>query len=162
MIPTIDPKWRTSTVIGLCHGMRETGDYSALPILADALQDADCTSAELLEWMRQRIESFPDDAVLVACVLNDDASESVAWIEHLANEMGGRRRYDDESDGELTWKMLMEYARQSLTEEWHSINMGVNQEAGWTFSGQQEDFWKHYAILTGTATKGSLRFSCSC
>ncbi|HUR53963.1 MAG TPA: hypothetical protein VMZ71_07520, partial [Gemmataceae bacterium] len=37
-----DPRWRTSTAVAIARRCHETGDYSAMPILADALQDADC------------------------------------------------------------------------------------------------------------------------
>ena len=36
------PEWRTDTVIAIAQQMDETGDFGAVPILADALQDAGC------------------------------------------------------------------------------------------------------------------------
>jgi hypothetical protein len=47
-----DPAWRTSTVVQLAQGVYESRDFSALPILADALQDAGCEDAELLGHCR--------------------------------------------------------------------------------------------------------------
>ena len=38
----LNPDWRTSTVTALAARIRETRDLSILPIIADALQDADC------------------------------------------------------------------------------------------------------------------------
>jgi hypothetical protein len=38
---TFSPEWRTETAVGLAKQMYESADFSALPILADALQDAD-------------------------------------------------------------------------------------------------------------------------
>jgi hypothetical protein len=46
------PSWRTDTVITLARAMHESHDYSAMPILADALEDAGCTSADVLEHCR--------------------------------------------------------------------------------------------------------------
>jgi hypothetical protein len=46
------PNWRTDTVITLARLMYESRDFSAMPILADAIQDAGCDSAELLEHCR--------------------------------------------------------------------------------------------------------------
>jgi hypothetical protein len=43
-----DPTWRTSTVVGLANLMYKSRDFSAMPILADALQDAGCHSEEIL------------------------------------------------------------------------------------------------------------------
>jgi hypothetical protein len=48
----IDPEWRTSTVLGLARSMEATGDFSAVPILADALQDAGCTDETILNQCR--------------------------------------------------------------------------------------------------------------
>jgi hypothetical protein len=47
-----DAKWRTDTVVSLAKGMYESRDFSATPILADALQDAGCGSADILDHCR--------------------------------------------------------------------------------------------------------------
>jgi carbon storage regulator CsrA len=49
---SFDPQWRTSTVIALARGMFETRDFSTLPILADALQDAGCDNDDILNHCR--------------------------------------------------------------------------------------------------------------
>ncbi|WP_232069622.1 hypothetical protein [Gemmata massiliana] len=46
------PSWRTSTVIALAAQMYESRDFGAMPILADALQDAGCDSADVLDHCR--------------------------------------------------------------------------------------------------------------
>ncbi|AWM42539.1 hypothetical protein C1280_36235 [Gemmata obscuriglobus] len=46
---TFSPSWRTGTAVALASGMYESRDFSAMPILADALQDAGCDRAEVLE-----------------------------------------------------------------------------------------------------------------
>ncbi|MBX9582650.1 MAG: hypothetical protein K2X87_20270 [Gemmataceae bacterium] len=43
-----DPEWRTSTVVALARGMSDGRDFAAIPILADALQDAGCEHPDLL------------------------------------------------------------------------------------------------------------------
>jgi carbon storage regulator CsrA len=48
----LDPEWRSSTVIALAQTMCESGDFSALPILADALQDAGCNNDDILSHCR--------------------------------------------------------------------------------------------------------------
>jgi hypothetical protein len=45
-------EWRTSTTTALARGMYDSRDFSAMPILADALQDAGCESEDLLEHCR--------------------------------------------------------------------------------------------------------------
>lgn len=44
--------WRTPTVLALAQQMYESRDFSAMPILADALQDAGCDNAEVLDHCR--------------------------------------------------------------------------------------------------------------
>jgi hypothetical protein len=46
------PEWRTDTAILLARGMYESRDFSAMPILADALQDTGCDHAEILSHCR--------------------------------------------------------------------------------------------------------------
>ena len=48
----IDPAWLTSTVVALARGIYDDKDFTRMPILADALQDADCTNAEILKHCR--------------------------------------------------------------------------------------------------------------
>src|SRR5205085_3644339 len=52
----LDPIWRTSTVLGIARQMYESRDFSAMPILADALQDADCENDEVLRHCREPVE----------------------------------------------------------------------------------------------------------
>ncbi len=44
--------WLTSTVTALAQGMYDSRDFSAMPILADALQDAGCDNDEILQHCR--------------------------------------------------------------------------------------------------------------
>jgi hypothetical protein len=47
-----DPAWRTSTVVAIVKGIAADGTFDAMPILADALQDAGCDNADLLDHCR--------------------------------------------------------------------------------------------------------------
>jgi hypothetical protein len=47
-----DAAWRTSTAVALARGMYESRDFGAMPILADALQDAGCDSDDILTHCR--------------------------------------------------------------------------------------------------------------
>jgi hypothetical protein len=49
---SLDPAWRTSTVVTLAEGMYESRDFGAMPILADALQDAGCDNVDVLNHCR--------------------------------------------------------------------------------------------------------------
>jgi len=47
-----DPAWRTATVTSLAQAIYADRRFGDLPILADALEDAGCTSADVLEHCR--------------------------------------------------------------------------------------------------------------
>jgi hypothetical protein len=47
-----DSEWRTSTVVALAQHIHESRDFSTMPILADALQDAVCDNADILSHCR--------------------------------------------------------------------------------------------------------------
>jgi hypothetical protein len=49
---SFSPDWRTSTAVALAQQMYDSRDYSAMPILADALQDAGCDNADVLDHCR--------------------------------------------------------------------------------------------------------------
>jgi hypothetical protein len=46
------PEWRTDTAIALARTMYESREFSAMPILADALQDAGCDNTDILAHCR--------------------------------------------------------------------------------------------------------------
>jgi hypothetical protein len=50
--PALLPEWQTSTVIQLARQMYDSRDFSAMPILADALQDAGCDNSDILGHCR--------------------------------------------------------------------------------------------------------------
>jgi hypothetical protein len=47
-----NPAWRTFTTVALANQMYDSQDFSAMPILADALQDADCDNEDILNHCR--------------------------------------------------------------------------------------------------------------
>jgi hypothetical protein len=49
---SLDTPWLTPTVMSLARQMYEGRDFSLMPILADALQDAGCDSADVLDHCR--------------------------------------------------------------------------------------------------------------
>jgi hypothetical protein len=49
---TFDPAWITPTVRSLAEGIYADGAFDRLPILADALQDAGCENADVLDHCR--------------------------------------------------------------------------------------------------------------
>jgi hypothetical protein len=47
-----DPAWRTDTALSLARQMYVSRDFGAMPILADALQDAGCENTDILNHCR--------------------------------------------------------------------------------------------------------------
>ena len=48
----VPPEWRTDTVVALARQMWDARDFGAMPILADALQDAGCDRDDVLDHCR--------------------------------------------------------------------------------------------------------------
>ncbi len=51
-LPDFSSAWRSDTAVSLAKGMYESRDFSAMPILADALQDAGCDNDDILNHCR--------------------------------------------------------------------------------------------------------------
>ncbi len=52
VVPALRPEWLTADAVGLARAAHELGEFNRLPILADALEEAGCDSADLLEHLR--------------------------------------------------------------------------------------------------------------
>ncbi|HEV3437459.1 MAG TPA: hypothetical protein VG122_08870 [Gemmata sp.] len=50
---TLNPTWLTSNVFALAQQMYDSRDFSAMPILADAIQDAGCDNEDILNHCRE-------------------------------------------------------------------------------------------------------------
>lgn len=50
--PALFPEWLTDTVVAIARAMDESGTQSALPILADALEEAGCDNEGVLSYCR--------------------------------------------------------------------------------------------------------------
>jgi hypothetical protein len=49
----VDPSWLTETVVALAEGIYQERAFDRMPILADALEDAGCDDADVLNHCRQ-------------------------------------------------------------------------------------------------------------
>jgi hypothetical protein len=49
---TFNPEWRTDTATSIAKSMYDSRDFTAMPILADSLQDAGCDSEYILKHCR--------------------------------------------------------------------------------------------------------------
>jgi hypothetical protein len=64
-----NPEWRTDTAVYLAKGMYESRDFSTMPILADALQDAGCNSDDVLDHCRDKKQTHVRGCWVVDLVL---------------------------------------------------------------------------------------------
>jgi hypothetical protein len=67
---TFSPFWRTDTALSLARQMYESRDFGAMPILADALQDAGCESDDILDHCRDANATHVRGCWVVDLVLN--------------------------------------------------------------------------------------------
>lgn len=67
---SLDPEWRTSTVSALAREMFESRDLSAMPILADALQDAGCTNNDILNHCRDAQVAYGRGSWVIDLILH--------------------------------------------------------------------------------------------
>jgi hypothetical protein len=66
------PDWRTDTAIALARQMYEARDWSAMPILADALQDAGCDNDDILNHCRDTAHTHVRGCWVVDLVLGKE------------------------------------------------------------------------------------------
>lgn len=52
-VPVFHEDWRTETAVGIARGIYESRTFGNLPVLADALQDAGCEDATILDHCRE-------------------------------------------------------------------------------------------------------------
>jgi hypothetical protein len=66
------PTWLTSTVVGLARHIHDSRDFSAMPILADALQDAGCDNDDILNHCRDSNATHVRGCWVVDCLLGKE------------------------------------------------------------------------------------------
>lgn len=148
--------YRTRTVVALCESMRQAGDYSATPILADALQDA---GFDHTEWLRQLRESRREAVAerLVALVYSDETGEAVRWMEQFAARVG----YDYETAIFAAKRFVRtgEPYRDTMGQNWDASNEMHDDE-------KRELFWRNFQLITGARVPDEFLsdrpFECPC
>lgn len=164
------PEWRTDTVVAICKTIRQDQDFSACPILADALEDAGCDDPELLTNLRQPSGDYVTDSCLVAAVLSPDANAAVLAITALADELGDNYSggYGGLEHQPMNFLVLMEAALDSLEGGYGIIQYGSESWRNSMTKDRYEEFWKNFETLTGRKPKGDADWwdthfiGCSC
>ena len=142
-------------VIALCQAMRQERDFSALPILADALQDADYPDETMLEQLRSGPGAI-DAERLVALIYSSKTAQSVAWVEGFAVELGSPVRWGEPRGPPMTYATLMEAAKNFVQDD-SRMDMGTNDNFQHLYEKFPE-FWMHYETVTGTKPKSATAF----
>ena len=159
------PDWRTNTVVLLCQSMRKAQDYSATPILADALQDAGCDDAALLDALRGELPFWSAERE-VARIYSDETAAAVSCtVETFVADLG-----EGGYPGNLptmTYEMLIEGARTFNAGEDYPFGDG---SMNWSNESDERDhdFWTAFQKVTGTrirfeiTNRGMAFFACHC
>jgi hypothetical protein len=82
-----DPAWRTDTVVTLARTMYDARDFSAMPILADALQDAGCDNEDILTHCRDK-QKVPGNTPKSALARQTGEHVRGCWVLDLILEKG--------------------------------------------------------------------------
>lgn len=161
-LPKIKPAWRTDTVVALCQSMRETYDFGALPILADALQDADCDDEKFLTRLRSPLP-YAEAAALVACVMSEESAEAAAWLVNFADTQdcprfeelfnGAIGRHDLNRVDNYNWSKI----------EWWDSEGYLHFNGSDAHGEIPDEFWDKVQLVSGRIIRERPRhFSCSC
>jgi hypothetical protein len=162
--PVIKPEWRTATVVELCLSMRECQDFTALPILADALQDANCDDEQLLSELRECRPGYSRNSALVACVMSEKTADAVQWLANFADA-------HDCPEYETLIAAATGNHKENYVENDYYSELADWGEKYLHFNGSDAhgpippEFWNYVELATGVKldqADRAERFSCSC
>lgn len=159
-------QWRTQSVVDLCGAMRQERDYSALPMLADALQEAGYEDEGTLTRMRANPGEIEAQR-LVALVYSPESAAAVAKIERIAAALGDGAILELGDDynqiREMNYGTLIEGANRWIDQEEWTTQHG---DETWRsdFPAYAAEFWKCFEIITGRKPEDDTPsfFACSC
>lgn len=172
----MNQNWLTSTVFALCNGMRTRDDYSELPLLADALEEAGCDDAKLLDDFRHVGRLSHVMAQRQVClILGGEYAESVAWLEQFTKTADcpyyedtvsaaqgiNTRAEEREDDFEIQGRIYDMSGYYRIENDGEYLHFGGRD----AHSDIPPEFWEHVARVTGKDIPQSQRatsFSCSC
>ena len=167
------PELRTSTVLALCRRMLDSREFDAMPILADALEDAGCVDEELLTLCKKPDLKPVQAERVVNLVYSEETAAAVRWLEQFVRDIN-YDDYTDESDAVGTpsdtaphsYEYFIGAGHQGVAEG----SMHFGSDAGADFFHESEDnrraFFRNWSLVTGVAvpeeTQNGISFSCAC
>jgi hypothetical protein len=169
--PRVDPQWRSTDVVALCSAMREQRDFSATPILADALQDAGCDNESMLAVLRNPDSPQMELEIAVAAAYSEESRQAVIWLDNAIANLREEQFSQEEGDQQheqLTYANVVQCAintaisehKGEWQEDWITQYGGQNWSA-WG-SDNKEELHQQVAIAHGTPLGTKNIFSCSC
>jgi hypothetical protein len=151
------PEWRTTTVVALCQHMLDTRDFDALPILADALEDAGCNDEALLRQAQDSGLGRVHRERLVNLIYSEETAAAVRWLEQVTWILENRT-------AENYYEEIVAAGHEGVTDEGMRCNM-----AGSNFFCEKEnlrEFFRNWSLVTGVAVpnevQDQVRISCAC
>lgn len=157
------PEWRTPTVLALMAAADAAGDYSCLPALSDALEEAGCDDAELLgflrapgplaRWYRRVVEGTHRPLDVGAAFARLDGLAKAASVYEDYHRGPDYVWYPETKDDGLDFEWLYGVCARfhAGTERWDSVHTfhGRNIPACFTTEAVRQ-MWRDYETLTGT------------
>jgi hypothetical protein len=162
-VPPPEPSpWRSYNVTALCEAMRREQDWSNLPILADALEDAGYCDAKVLGQLRGPKPENSESQRLVALLCSDETAMAVRWLERFVVWIN----YPDEPRMDYEYVIQQGYS-------------GIKEDGGMFFSSDDgadffregaanvQEFYHNWSLATGEPLPGEERqremyFRCAC
>jgi len=160
----MNPTWRTETVVALCRRMLDLRDFSAMPILADALQEAGCTDEVLLAQCQDPKLEQVEAERLANLLFSDETASAVAWLEKFGVDIS----YETEDDEPpmYDYASVVAVGQEGAT----SGEMFFGTDAGADFFREGEEntreFFRNWSLVTGRPVpeevKANLAVGCAC
>ena len=158
----MNARWRTTPVVALCRLMLDERKFDALPILADALEDAGCADDELLGRCRGPALKPVLAERLVNLVYSEETAAAVRWLERFARDVG----YEYDEPETYSYEQVVEIGRRGLS----SGHMHFWSDAGAEFfrdgGDNLREFFRNWSIVTGITvpdeTRDGITVGCAC
>ena len=160
----MNPQWRTETVVALCRRMLDLRDFSAMPILADALQDAGCADEELLaQCQSPQLERVAAERV-ANLLFSEETSAAVEWLDSIGRHIVLYSHREEDAPGGGYAKAI-QAGHEAIT----SGSIYFDMSGSNMFADDEEstrEFFGNWSRVTGIAVPDEIRktlyVGCAC
>jgi hypothetical protein len=136
--------------------MLDSREFDAMPILADALEDAGCVDEELLTLCKKPDLKPVQAERVVNLVYSEETAAAVRWLEQFVRDIN-YRDYKDEDDEVGTesdtdphsYEEIIETGRQGLDEG--AMHFGSDDGADFfrRSAENRREFFRNWSLVTG-------------